>query len=736
MSLIEHSIDTGFIVAGRTTSFGAGSYDFMLVKTDSVGVELWTKTYGGSAIDWAFSVIEHSIDNGLVIAGRTTSFGAGSFSMMLVKTDSVGIEVWTKTYGGPGSDTANSVIEHSIDTGFVLAGKTSSFSAGSQVLVKTNSVGVVQWTKTYGGSGTDEAYCVIEHSLDQGLLLAGRTTSYGAGNVDMMLVKTNSVGIEVWTKTYGGTAHDEAWSVIEHSIDQGLVLAGYTSSHGAGSYDFMLVKTNSVGVAVWTKTYGGAGDDVAYSSSIEHSINNKLVFAGQTDSHGAGYDDIMLVIQPSDGSGTAGANATPTEGTQSLTEADQTFTEGTPTLTEGDVTLADADQTVTTTVVFANPTPSQSLSQSSSPSVSQAVSSTQTATQSQTSAASQSTSPFGSQTSTHTASQTIAASQSSASSHAATPTTSQIMVTPSVSASANVDDPCDDHLCASGAGCVVVDSETQYKCDCTAISTAAVRMVGLYCNTTVEGKPVSVGDNNCPGCESAFVCTDSYSGDGPDTFMESVIPLLAGVACGCANPPQALLDQFGAVQYQVQDDKSLCMEFTIYSGNPNITAADIVQDLEDTPPDTFIVQTNRLTDFEPCDDEVDGCNSGGSGGDDSLLFIIIGVAAFCLILLLGTVWYCLHKRVDRQFQLQNEVTIIVNDVVVHKIQADMSDAGDIKTIDNNLKPATANQERLTDHQSSSNNNINVPTAAASTGPRYSAFTKSVDTAAKEDDFEY
>jgi hypothetical protein len=417
----------------------------------------------------------------------------------------------------------------------------------------------------------------------------------------------------------------------------------------------------------------------------------------------------MLVIQPSDGSGTgAGANATPTEGTHLLTEADQTITEATQTLTEGDVALADADQTVTSTVVFANPSQTPSLSAASasaSPSGTSAASQSASASISPSGTCAASASASSTSAASRTASQTVSISQTSS------PTSS---VTPSASASnsVDVDDLCDDNLCASGTDCVVVDSETQYMCDYTAISTAAVHVVGRYCNTTVEGKPISVGDGNCPGCESAFVCTDSYSGDDPDTYMESVVPLLAGVGCGCGNPPQALLDQFGAVQYQVQDDGSLCMEFTIYSGNPNATAANIVQDLKDTPPDTFIVQTNRLADLEPCDDEVDGCNSGGDDGNDSLLFVIIGVAAFCLLLVLGIVWYCLHKRVDRQFHLQNEVTTIVNDVVVHKIQADMANAGDIKMIDNNLEPATANQERLSHFQSSSNN-INVPTAAAS-----------------------
>jgi hypothetical protein len=133
---------------------------------------------------------------------------------------------------------------------------------------------------------------------------------------------------------------------------------------------------------------------------------------------------------------------------------------------------------------------------------------------------------------------------------------------------------------------------------------------------------------------------------------------------------------------------------------------------------------------------VHGCIPGGAG-DDSLLFILIGVGAAFALFLLGTAWYCIHKRINKQFTLQNEVTTIANEVVVHKIQVDTADAtkNDSKSIDKDTKTAPANQKRLSDHKSSSNN-INVPTAAASTGPRYSAFTKPVDTAATEDDFEY
>jgi hypothetical protein len=108
------------------------------VKTNSLGVELWTKTYGSTGDEYAFTVIEHSIDFGFAMTGYTTSFGAGSLDFILVKTDSVGVEMWTKTYGGTSFDIARSMIEHSIDNGFVIAGRTASYGVGMNVCVNVN----------------------------------------------------------------------------------------------------------------------------------------------------------------------------------------------------------------------------------------------------------------------------------------------------------------------------------------------------------------------------------------------------------------------------------------------------------------------------------------------------------------------------------------------------------------------------------------------------------------------
>ena len=324
-SVIEHSIDNGLVVAGfyippsPDQDLNPSPGSIALTKTDSLGIRLWSKTYGGTLNDFAQSVIEHSIDNGLVVAVQTRSFGAGDFDFMLVKTNSVGAEQWTKTYGGTNNDYASSVIEHSVDNGLVMAGYTDNFGvAGSDfLLVKTDSDGAMQWNETYSGLLNDIALSAIEHSIDNGTVVVGYTNSFDvAGGSDFMLVKTTSGGSEMWTKTYGGSVTDFVYSVIEHSIDNGLVMAGYTNSFGAGIFDIMLAKTDSVGVVQWTKTYGGTSTDLA-KSVIEHSIDNGLVVAGTAYGFGAG-NDIMLVKQPFDGGGIVGTHAVLVENSQTL----------------------------------------------------------------------------------------------------------------------------------------------------------------------------------------------------------------------------------------------------------------------------------------------------------------------------------------------------------------------------------------------------------------------------------
>ena len=174
--------------------------------------------------DQAYSVVQTS-DMGFAIAVETTSFGVGGWDFMLVKTDMNGNLQWNKTYGGAGTDYVNSIIS-TTDGGYLMVGQTNSWGAGGYDLdvIKTDSLGNMQWNKTYGGAGNDKAYGAIRTN-DGGYAITGNTDSYGAGLVDYWLVKLDSSGIMQWNKTYGGTNGDAAFSLVQTS-DGGYAVTG------------------------------------------------------------------------------------------------------------------------------------------------------------------------------------------------------------------------------------------------------------------------------------------------------------------------------------------------------------------------------------------------------------------------------------------------------------------------------------------------------------------------------
>jgi predicted secreted protein len=302
-SVVQTS-DGGYALAGATNSSGAGVLDAWLVKADVAGTMQWNKTYGGPEDDAAFHVIQTG-DGGYALAGSSKSYGAGGQDFWLVKTDAAGNTQWNKTYGGTGDDSAASLVQTS-DGGYALAGRTHSFGAGATDfwLVKTDAAGNTQWNKTYGGPEDDGGESLVQTS-DGGYALAGETYSYGAGNFDFWLVKTDGAGTMQWNKTYGGAGIDVPLHVIQTS-DGGYALAGYTGSYGAGGLDSWLVKTDPSGNMQWNRTYGGAGDDLTWS--VVQTSEGGYGLAGQTNSYGAGGSDAWLV--KADAAGTMQWNQT------------------------------------------------------------------------------------------------------------------------------------------------------------------------------------------------------------------------------------------------------------------------------------------------------------------------------------------------------------------------------------------------------------------------------------------
>ena len=280
-----------FIITGSSWNSGAGGSDVYLILTDSIGDLIWSKRYGGYLDDNGWET-QQTVDGGFIIAGGTYSFGSGSRDVYLIKTDANGDTLWTKTYGGDTLDWATS-LDITSDGGFIVAGHTMSYGAGDYdiYLIRTDMNGDTLWTKTYGGPDWEYGNSVRATS-DGGYIIAGLTWSYGKGNGDFYLIKTDSIGDILFARTYGGDKNEAAQSVFQ-TIDGGYILTGYTYSFGAGRDDVYLIRTDSFGEEMWNKTFGGDGVDGG--NSVIQTSNLKFVVAGYSAPYSTGDTQFYLL---------------------------------------------------------------------------------------------------------------------------------------------------------------------------------------------------------------------------------------------------------------------------------------------------------------------------------------------------------------------------------------------------------------------------------------------------------
>ena len=289
---VKETSDRGYIITGFTESYNSSMNDILLLKTDENGEKQWHKTFGGSGDDIAWS-IAISQDDEYTIAAQTNSFGNGDLDAYLLKTDSNGDTLWTKTFGGPKVDRVFSV-DLARDGSILLAGISYSYGAGDRdaYLLKTDPDGKLLWQNTYGGPGYDNAHTVIVNR-ENDIILTGYGDYWGkAGKMDMFLKKISLKGEDIWTQTYGGEENDRAMTVFQLQ-DGGYILTGFTQSFGEGDWDAYVVKTGSQGDTLWTSTFGTPAADFGYD--IIQSRKGNYFVTGWSHGFGHPEGDLLLI---------------------------------------------------------------------------------------------------------------------------------------------------------------------------------------------------------------------------------------------------------------------------------------------------------------------------------------------------------------------------------------------------------------------------------------------------------
>ncbi len=284
--------DGSFNAAGYTKSFGAGDADLWTVRLDSAGTPVSQRAYGGTGLD-LITQLRPTADGGSILVGLTTSFGPALLdplgqAPLIVKLDGGGNIQWQNTYSASGREWANSVRQTS-DGGFIVAGGTDPAPFGGNdeqaTLLKLDATGKIVWQQTFATAGG-----LMSDALEtSGGFIAVAPAFSGAGPQDILVLKLDASGLIVWQKTYGGTGNDTP-SAIQLTSD-GYIVAGSTTSFGAGGMDAWLLKLNFDGSVAWQRTYGGAGDDSASSVQL---TSDGFIVGGATVSFGSTGTDAWV----------------------------------------------------------------------------------------------------------------------------------------------------------------------------------------------------------------------------------------------------------------------------------------------------------------------------------------------------------------------------------------------------------------------------------------------------------
>lgn len=283
------STDGDLFVAGYSAPAQHGMKDFLVINIQPSGNIGWQKCYGGSENDFARGIYltpEHD----LLICGTTFSFGAGEDDILLLKTDVNGNLIWQKTFGGSASETGQKVLQ-SGDGNYLVLGTTGSIGAGNRdvLLIKTDTNGNQLWEKTYGTSGYQCASDIIETNENE-LMILGSGDIHGVDFLDIYLVKTDADGNQIWAKEFNcASDYYDYGRTICQMTDGNFMVCSMVKYPGSRQNDVYLLIIDTEGNELWSDAYGGTASELA--TALVATNDGGFVFAGQSCSWNNGEID-------------------------------------------------------------------------------------------------------------------------------------------------------------------------------------------------------------------------------------------------------------------------------------------------------------------------------------------------------------------------------------------------------------------------------------------------------------
>ena len=288
----RQTTDGGYISTGSFWLQGSLDHDAILIKTDSLGYAEWSKVFGGDEIDGG-NWVEQTLDGGYIIVGLARSVSDVMGDIWLIRTDSLGDTLWTRVYGDTLADQGNAVKQTS-DGGFIIAGWTTvapGMPPSTQVVLsKTDLSGNQIWSRNYGSASGQNIGSFVQQTEDGGYVIAGTVNKWA--DELAYLVKTNSFGDSIWSKTFSGKGFAEGNSV-QQTLDGGYIVAGSTNDSLRRNLDAYLIKTDDLGSVLWDTIYGGPGPQETFS--VWHTSDSGYAFVGRTGWFGQHTNDVLLI---------------------------------------------------------------------------------------------------------------------------------------------------------------------------------------------------------------------------------------------------------------------------------------------------------------------------------------------------------------------------------------------------------------------------------------------------------